>query len=62
MTPSSLSNQLHQIADALPPEATRDDVRYQAQLHASIARGVADVEARRVIPVEDLMKEFGVAE
>lgn len=62
MTPSALSKQLHQIADALPPEATWDDVRHQVELHASIARGVADVEARRVIPAEDLMKEFGAAE
>lgn len=62
MTPSILSNQLHQIADALPPEATWDDVRYLVELHASIARGVADVQSRRVIPVEDVMKEFGVAE
>ena len=62
MTISALSNQLHQIADALPPEATWDDFRYQVELHASIVRGVADVEARRVIPVEDVMKEFGMAE
>lgn len=57
-----LRDQVHRIADALPPEATWDDVRYQIELHASITRGLADVTAGRVIPVEDLMQEFGVTE
>jgi len=62
MSSMTLSEHIHRIADALPPEATWDDVRYQIELHASIERGLADVRAGRVIPVEDLMKEFGVAE
>jgi hypothetical protein len=62
MTVSTLRQHVHQIADALPPEATWDDVRYQVELRASIERGLADVKANRVIPVEDLIREFGVAE
>ncbi len=62
MPASNLRQHVHQIADALPPEATWDDVRYQVELRASIERGLADVEAGRVIAVEDLMREFGVAE
>lgn len=61
MNAMTLRQHVHQIAEALPSEATWDDVRYQVELHASIERGVADVQAGRVIPVEDLMKEFGVA-
>ena len=59
---STLSQQVHQIAEQLPPEATWDDVRYQVELHASIERGLADANARRVVPVEELLAEFGVLE
>ena len=54
--------QVHQIAEQLPPEATWDDVRYQVELRASIECGLADINHGRVIPVEDLMAEFGVLE
>lgn len=62
MGTSNLRQQVHQIADQLPPEATWDDVRYQIELRASIERGLADIEAGRVISVEDLMAEFGIQE
>lgn len=57
-----LSQQVHQIADQLPPEATWEDVSYQVELHASIERGLADIKTGRVIAVEELMAEFGVLE
>jgi len=59
---TTLSQQVHQIAEQLPPEATWDDVRYQVELHASIGRGLADAKAGRVVPVEELLAEFGVLE
>jgi len=58
----TLPEQIHQITDALPPGATWDDVRYQIDLRASIERGLADSLAGRLSPVEDLLREFGVAE
>jgi predicted transcriptional regulator len=62
MSVMTLSQQVHRIADALSPEATWDDVRYQIELRASIERGMTDVRAGRAIPVEELMKEFGITE
>lgn len=59
---TTLSQQVHQVAEQLPPEATWDDVRYQIELRASIERGLADVKAGRVVPVEELLAEFGVLE
>lgn len=58
----NLRQQVHQIADQLLPEATWDDVRYQIELRASIERGLADIEAGRVISIEDLIAEFGIRE
>ena len=52
----------HQLVDQLPETAGWDELMYQAALRASIERGLADIEAGRVTPVEELMKEFGVTE
>lgn len=62
MSTLTLPEQVHQIADALPPGATWDDVRYQIELRASIERGLADGRAGQLIPVEELLREFGIAE
>lgn len=58
----NLRQQVHQIADQLPPEATWDDVRYQIELRASIERGLADADAGRMTDVETLRREFGLPE
>lgn len=52
----------HKLIDQLPDSAGWDELIYQAALHRAIERGLADCEAGRLIPVEELMKEFGVAE
>jgi hypothetical protein len=52
----------HKLVDQLPDSASWSELMYQAALRASIERGVADIEAGRVIPVEELMIEFGAAE
>jgi hypothetical protein len=52
----------HKLIDQLPESADWSDLIYQAALHASIERGRADIAADRVVPVEDLLREFGVAE
>ena len=59
---STLSQKVHRIAEQLPEEATWEDVRYQVELQASIERGLADANAGRVVPVEELLAEFGVLE
>lgn len=62
MRPPSVRDQVHQIADALAPEATWEDVRYQIELRASIERGLADIGAGRVVSFAELMAEFDIAE
>lgn len=58
----NLKQKAHQLIDQLPDSATWDDVAYEIDVRASIERGLADSEAGRVIPVEDLMKELGIPE
>ena len=55
-----LKQQAHALVDNLPESATWDDLAYEAELRASVDRGLADAEAGRVVPIEDMMKEFGV--
>jgi hypothetical protein len=54
--------QAHELIGNLPESATWEDVAYEVELRASIERGLADADAWRLIPVEDLLKEFGIEE
>lgn len=56
----SIREKVHHLADELPAEATWDDVLYRAALCCSIERGIADADAGQVVPVEELLKEYGV--
>ena len=59
---AAFKQEAHRLVDQLPESASWDELMYQAALRASIERGLADIGAGRVIPVEQLMKEFGVTE
>lgn len=52
----------HQLVDQLPENATWDDVVYEMAVRREIEKGLADSDAGRVTPVEDVMKEFGITE
>lgn len=55
---AQLRQQVHHIADELPPEATWDDVMYQVELHASIERGLVQAKAGNTIPAEDVLAQL----
>jgi hypothetical protein len=52
----------HQLVDELPDNATWDDVVYEMAVRREIEKGLADSDADRILPVEDVMKEFGIIE
>jgi len=56
----SIRDKLHALADALPLEATWEDVRSEISFGESVERGLADAEAGRLIPHEEVMKRFGL--
>ena len=58
MSAQTLRQQVHSIADELPPEATWEDVMYQVEMHASIERGLAQVKAGNTISAEDLLVQL----
>ena len=51
----------HQLIDQLPTDATWDDVLYRLVERREIELGLADSDAGKTTPVEDVMKEFGIA-
>lgn len=50
----------HQIIDQLPVEATWDDVLYSLVERREIELGLADSEAGRTTPVDEVMREFDI--
>lgn len=47
-----------QILDHLPEQATWDDIMYELYVKQKIETGLADIEAGRTIPHEDINAEF----
>jgi len=52
--------QAHELIDQLPDNASWEDVVYRLELHASIERGLADIEAGRVTSQEDVERRYGI--
>ena len=50
----------HQLIDKLPDNATWDDVVYEMVARREIELGLADSDANRTTPVENVIKEFGL--
>ncbi len=50
----------HNLVDALPDTASWEELIYQAALHRAIERGLAEADAGKLIPVEELLKEYGM--
>lgn len=60
MSATNVKQQAHELIDQLPDNATWDEIAYRMEVHASIERGLADSEAGRVTPQEDVEKRFGI--
>lgn len=50
----------HQIIDALPENATWDDVMHRIYVRQSIEAGIDDAANDRVVPVDEVRKSFGL--
>jgi hypothetical protein len=50
----------HRIIDALPDDATWDDVMYRVYVRQCIDAGIEDTDAGRVLDVEEVRRRFGL--
>jgi predicted transcriptional regulator len=62
MSSATVKERAHELLDKLPENATWDDVVYKMVTRREIERGMADSEAGRTTTVDDVAKEFGIAE
>lgn len=56
----TVKQKAHELIDELPDDATWDELAYRMAVRASIERGLADAEAGRVVPVDEVLKEFEI--
>ncbi|MFN0147585.1 MAG: hypothetical protein ACKVT1_13810 [Dehalococcoidia bacterium] len=56
-----LKDEAHRLVDNLDDDATWDDLMYAIYLRLKIEAGLADAEAGRLTPHEDVRRRFGLA-
>jgi predicted transcriptional regulator len=60
--PQTVKQYLHRLADELPEGATIEEALYHLVLRLEIEAGLADSDAGRTTPVEELLAQRGIAE
>lgn len=60
MPSTKVKDAAHQLIDQLPDEVSWDELAYQIEVRASIERGLADAEAGRLIPQEEIERHFNI--
>ncbi len=61
MTADTLKAEAHRLVDALPEEATWEDLAEQIFVRQAIEKGLADAAAGRMRPTEDVRARLGLA-
>jgi hypothetical protein len=59
--PAAFKQEAHKLVEEMPESATWDDLIYRAVVRREIEAGLADSKANRVTPVDDVLREFGLA-
>ena len=53
---------VRQLADALPDDATWDDVMYRVYVHQAVDAGLQDAAEGRLVDVAEVRRQFGLLE
>ena len=61
ITPTSIKVEARRIVDALPSNATWEDLMYQIYVHQSIEAGLEDSKAGRTVDVNEVRARFGLS-
>ena len=59
-TSENIKTAAHQLIDALPSDASWDDVMYRVYVRQCIDSGMDDLKNGRVIDVEEVREKFGL--
>ena len=55
-----IRSEAHRLIDALPVDATWDDVMYRVYVRQCIDAGIRDADAGRVVDVDEVRRQFGL--
>lgn len=59
--PQSIKQYLHALAEQLPDNATTEEALYHLELRQDIEAGLADCEAGRTVPHDEVLTRYGSA-
>jgi predicted transcriptional regulator len=59
METPNIKEEARRLVDQMPENSTWDDLMHTIYVRQSIEKGLADSEAGRTTPVEDVRKQFG---
>jgi predicted transcriptional regulator len=60
MPTGNLKEQARKIVDALPDDATWEDLIYRLYVREAIEAGIRDADAGRVVEVSEVRAEYGL--
>jgi predicted transcriptional regulator len=60
MSAPTVREEAHRLVEQLPDDATWEDLLYQIYVRQSIEAGLADCEAGRLVPVEEVRRGLGL--
>ena len=55
----AIKQRAHELIEALPDDATWQDVLYALELRSDVEAGLADAKAGRVTDADELRREYG---
>jgi predicted transcriptional regulator len=61
MTTVDIKAAAHALIDALPANATWDDVMQQVYVRQCVEAGLRDAQAGKVVSVEEVRRQFGLS-
>jgi predicted transcriptional regulator len=56
----NIKDEARQLIERLPEECSWEDVMYEIYVRKTIEAGLADSDAGRVTPVEEVRRRFGI--
>ena len=62
MATSDIKQEAHRLVDALPEDATWEDLMYEIYVVQAIEAGIADSEVGRRVEVKEVRAKFGLPE
>lgn len=58
---TTIKDEIRELADHLPDDATWEDVQYEIYVRQSIEVGLKDAEQGRTLPSDEARKRFGLS-